>query len=189
MAQIWEHYGCYWSCTGSVFESVDKMMENWKNHKKLKDIGLCPGNIWYENMLCWLTNVPYSAIPQTQWKSGGMFAWIHCVTWRQCQARIESDALKIAQYTKRVSKEVSILRPGKPWESKKWQDIKNDFLEDTLQAAQVLVSLRVPVEYIYIPLYIRKDYWCRPAHHPGPVHIQSQETGRENHCRPLTPWT
>ena len=24
----------------------------------------------------------------------------------------------------------------------------------------------------------RNDYWCRPAHHPGPVHLQSQENGQ-----------
>src|SRR4029434_4240348 len=35
----------------------------------------------------------------------------------------------------------------------------------------------------------RKDYGCQPAHHPRPVHLQSQETGSKNHCRPLTPWT
>src|SRR4029434_1787508 len=35
----------------------------------------------------------------------------------------------------------------------------------------------------------RKDHWCQPAHHPRPVHLQSQETGRKNHCRPLTPRT
>ena len=32
-------------------------------------------------------------------------------------------------------------------------------------------------------------YRWRPAHHPETVHLQSQETGKENHCRPLTPWT
>src|SRR4029434_8917527 len=35
----------------------------------------------------------------------------------------------------------------------------------------------------------RKDHWWQPAHHPRPVHLQSQETGRKNHCRPLTPRT
>src|SRR4029434_5803273 len=36
----------------------------------------------------------------------------------------------------------------------------------------------------------RKDHRCQPAHHPRPVHLQSQETGKKkNHCRPLTPWT
>src|SRR4029434_2319736 len=33
------------------------------------------------------------------------------------------------------------------------------------------------------------DHRCQPAHHPRPVHLQSQETGRKNHCSPLTPRT
>ena len=35
----------------------------------------------------------------------------------------------------------------------------------------------------------RKDHRCQPAHHPRSVHLQSQETVRKNHCRPLTPRT
>ena len=46
-----------------------------------------------------------------------------------------------------------------------------------------------PVRMGPIICFMRKDHWCQPAHHPRLVHLKSQEKGRKNHCRPLTPWT
>ena len=70
-----------------------------------------------------------------------------------------------------------------------FQDLKWDsYIKKTQQKMNFLHQLRkfnLPQE---LPIHAA-GYQFQASHQPGPIHVQSQETSRKNHCRSLTSWS